>query len=103
MKKKNYSQMNTAQIVAEIQEAIRLIDAIDASYGRWFSYDRDYDKHEYGSSKFYRLKINRCEKVADYLARLGAYLDRALHSVESKAAGIKEVLDHRKEREKKYE
>lgn len=100
MKKKNYTRMNTAQIVAEIKEAIRLMDAIDASYGRWFAYDGDYDKHEYGSSEFYRLKINRCKKVLHYLENLCICAERSIRSTESNIAGIKEVLDHRRKRRK---
>ena len=88
--------MNTAQIVAELKESIRLMDAIDASRGRWFAQDCDYDKHEYGSLEFYRLKINRCKKVLHYLEVLCVCAEISIHSTKSNIAAIKEVLDHRK-------
>lgn len=103
MKKKDYSTINTSQIVEELKEVIRLMDMIDAKYGMWFVHDRDYRKYKPGTLEYYKLKIRRCKKVTKWLSRLRMYLDIALRSTESSANSVQAHIDRKKENHIKRE
>ena len=103
MSKKDYSQMNTSEIVSEIKEIIRFMDELDASYGNWFMYDHDYGKYETGSIGYWKLKQKRCKRVAEWLSHLSRYLNIAIRSTESKANELNAHIDYLKENEKRIE